>query len=40
MGSWDKPDRRSTQIIKCKGLYNDIKRKRSSQPVVGWTTKS
>jgi len=34
MGSWDKPDRRSTQEIKYKGLCNDIERKRSSQPVA------
>jgi len=40
MELWDKPDGRSTQRMKPKGLCNDIERRRSSQPVVGWTTKS
>ena len=40
IGSWDKPNRGSTQGIKCKGLCNNIERKRSSQPVARWTTKS
>jgi len=40
MGSQDKPDGRSTQGIKCKGLCNNIERRRSSQLVAGGTTKS
>ena len=35
MRSQDKPDRRNTQRIKCKGLCNDTERRRSSQPVAG-----
>ena len=40
MGSQDKPHGGSTQGTKCKSLCNDIERRRSSQSVVEWTTKS
>ena len=35
MGSWDKFDRWSTKEIKCKGLYNDNKERKSIKLVVG-----
>jgi len=34
-GIMRKPDKKSTQGIKHKGLCNNIERKRSSQPVAG-----
>jgi len=40
IGSQDKPDGRSIQGIKCKGLCNNIEKRRSSQQVAGKTTKN
>ena len=40
MRSQNKPHRRSTKETKCKGLYNDTKRRRSLESMVGQTTQS
>ena len=40
MGSQDKPNRRSSKRIKCKGIYNNAKRRGSTKPIVGQIVES
>ena len=40
MGLWDKSDRRSSKIVKCKSICDDAKKRRDTKSIVGQTTKS
>ena len=40
MRSWNKPNRRGSERIQCKDIYNDTERRESIKPMVGQTIES